>query len=138
MSPWMRKPMLQRRMSAAFVAIAVLVFIGTIIRLRPTPQLRILALRAGIAKDSASDQLVYEVEGVALGAPFADEGIIGAEDVHLEALKEALRLRFAATIEVADEPPRYPNCTLRPERYTKAIPLFQQSGMRWQIGRAHV
>lgn len=135
MSPSTGQSVRQYRIIAALVAIAGLVFVGTMLQLGSSPQLRLLASGFGTTKDFTSDRRFYEIEGLSLGEPFTDDVLLGTEDGHIESLREALRSRFAATLARAEKSPAYPNCTLRPQRYTRAMLHSQETVTSWQKTR---
>jgi hypothetical protein len=95
-------------------AVASLLLLGTLLRLRPEPRYGPSIL------DKLNERPVFEIEGLPLGDNFVRDSHLAADADPLEWLVEPLKARFQSTTSSDDDStPGYPNCSLDLRRYTR-------------------
>lgn len=98
-------------------AVASLLLLGTLLRLRPEPR------HVSSLLDKLNEPPVFEIEGLPLGDNFIRDSHLAADADPLKWLIESLKGRFQSTLSSDDDKtPGYPNCTLDLNRYTR-VPL---------------
>lgn len=113
-------------------AAASLIFLGTILHLRPMPRHDQSPLEYYIHNDQGMGRPLIETEGLALGKPFTTPVNLTNNGDPALWLFRSLKTRFAATLLQNDLASLYPNFSLQPKRCAKTLLGLGRSGFGWQ------
>jgi hypothetical protein len=122
----------QSRHFYLLAALASLLLLGTVLHLRPIPQLAVAPPNVHTHSSKGGKHNPFEIEGLPLGPKFTRPSSSILDGDNVAWLMNELRSRFqSTTFPDGDGAPAYPNCTLNPARYAATALGPSQHQSHW-------